>query len=1009
MSLSVIGVPPNCIDTTMSAKIFTEDEVVLKDDPTLSALVEQTWQDVDFAVLSYAEFIHHRGVPQETVRECLRQRQLLKGLAVIRFTDPPIGMALVKEEDLVLKDRGLCVGDIVKRPGSFEQSGYVVKTSLECDCRPLYPDLPHSGTAPWPHQPKDNEIRVASEDLELQGFVQGKIVMFKGWVGEVVDMVEEVTVRMSDGSVVRISNIDELEFDFYQSVIPEDRSETAQMSLVEAARHVHQKWLDKPDPSLRRPPDAVYPGQLVYAKKSVFRLGSWIIGSYTPSIPARGHVVEVHVTMMEVDWMTCDMFTARPSEQPPRPDASIEGHELNDVVMYNRNNLTELTTTGRSYGARQSQDIVVGDPVMFRDVAAAEAKYAHAGVNRNAGGGFRRVPRSIANGFDVNTFHVIGTKQHCIVQWQDGTTSHSASTDLIPDLNVDEHDYFVGELCSLRASETRADGLVHLKKVGVIQSVDAHERIVRVRWYGNSHVMLMEGDHAEILPDSVLDGLETAVSDASVYEITSYPALVKRRGDLVVMQPDGKGLSDVIVDSLRSTAPPPASGTSANDIRWFGEIVDLGTDGLVTVRLGALDKVEDIRVPATKLYTIMNREDTGLFDDATGSFDDDDYTTDDDKDSDMDVIEETISYDGEPPADADDEDAWMTDDTEEAGDTDAARHSASDPAKDTAPDKAAAATAANDSVMVDASAQTTQPVGTSGSGAGVLDTDVADYSFARLANKPAQFEILEGSAPADHHYASRTTVLTGAILRRLLKEHAILAALPGGIWVRTWADSLYLMRIMIVGPRNTPYELAPFVLDVYFSPEFPASPPHVFFHSWTYGVGRVNPNLYEDGKVCLSILGTWPHDQRNEGWSRDRSSLLQVLVSLMGLVLVEKPYYNEAGFEALVGTEETAFASQTYSQKAYCMSKGFLEHALKNPVAGLDDVVRWLYTDPDGARLLDLAIRESRYVLERSAGAAPNAAVFPGAFSAALSLSTGAQILLRRHLGPLEKRRADLA
>lgn len=47
-------------------------------------------------------------------------------------------------------------------------------------------------------------------------------------------------------------------------------------------------------------------------------------------------------------------------------------------------------------------------------------------------------------------------------------------------------------------------------------------------------------------------------------------------------------------------------------------------------------------------------------------------------------------------------------------------------------------------------------------------------------------------------------------------------------------------------------------------------------------------NLYEEGKVCLSILGTWAGD-RNEIWSAARSSLLQAFISIQGLVLVKEP------------------------------------------------------------------------------------------------------------------------
>ena len=50
----------------------------------------------------------------------------------------------------------------------------------------------------------------------------------------------------------------------------------------------------------------------------------------------------------------------------------------------------------------------------------------------------------------------------------------------------------------------------------------------------------------------------------------------------------------------------------------------------------------------------------------------------------------------------------------------------------------------------------------------------------------------------------------------------------------------------------------------------------------------ITSNLYEEGKVCLSILGTWAGD-KNETWNAARSSLLQCLISIQGLVLVKEP------------------------------------------------------------------------------------------------------------------------
>lgn len=65
----------------------------------------------------------------------------------------------------------------------------------------------------------------------------------------------------------------------------------------------------------------------------------------------------------------------------------------------------------------------------------------------------------------------------------------------------------------------------------------------------------------------------------------------------------------------------------------------------------------------------------------------------------------------------------------------------------------------------------------------------------------------------------------------------------------------------------------------------------------------VNPNLYEEGKVCLSILDTWVGDQ-SESWSAAHSSLLQAFVSIQGLVLVKEPWFCEPAFDKLRGTQE---------------------------------------------------------------------------------------------------------
>ena len=64
-----------------------------------------------------------------------------------------------------------------------------------------------------------------------------------------------------------------------------------------------------------------------------------------------------------------------------------------------------------------------------------------------------------------------------------------------------------------------------------------------------------------------------------------------------------------------------------------------------------------------------------------------------------------------------------------------------------------------------------------------------------------------------------------------------------------------LLSVLIEGPARTPYEDGLFLFDVQLPNDYPSSPP--VFHYVSHCSERLNPNLYEDGKVCVSLLGTW--------------------------------------------------------------------------------------------------------------------------------------------------------
>jgi len=118
-------------------------------------------------------------------------------------------------------------------------------------------------------------------------------------------------------------------------------------------------------------------------------------------------------------------------------------------------------------------------------------------------------------------------------------------------------------------------------------------------------------------------------------------------------------------------------------------------------------------------------------------------------------------------------------------------------------------------------------------------------------------------------------------------------SLPPGVWVRVDEVRNDAIKIMIAGPEGTPYAGGLFEFDCYIPLQYPNTPPQMHLRTTGGGTVRFNPNLYNSGKVCLSLLGTWP-GRPEEQWSA-KSTLLQVAVSIQSMILVDQPYFNEPG------------------------------------------------------------------------------------------------------------------
>lgn len=204
----------------------------------------------------------------------------------------------------------------------------------------------------------------------------------------------------------------------------------------------------------------------------------------------------------------------------------------------------------------------------------------------------------------------------------------------------------------------------------------------------------------------------------------------------------------------------------------------------------------------------------------------------------------------------------------------------------------------------------------------------------------------------NHHYGKQVKSHSSATatkrLPRLMKElRSLRRSLPmnfgSSVFLRYDKRQAYVMQVLITGPGDTPYDSGCFLFDLYCPPAYPDSPPLINLCTTGGGSVRFNPNLYNCGKVCLSLLGTWS-GETSEMWTKD-SSLLQLFVSIQSLIFVPEPVFNEPGEESLMGSAQGKALSRTSSNGGWedlrvQTIKFAMVDMLRSPPAGFEDVVR---------------------------------------------------------------------
>ncbi|KAJ6519669.1 hypothetical protein C8R45DRAFT_30290 [Mycena sanguinolenta] len=832
---------------------------------------------------------------------------------------------ILPEAELVLVDRTFHRGEFCKRSLDDVRSGVVVSAHVNGKCEHVVSGERIEG---W----------TKLEELSDRTYAEvGDYVVYNDWIGQVIELFDEVLVEISNGEIIRL---------------PELGSRLA---------------VGEKGPDILPPPAA-----------SVHNLFGFLLANNHRPSPSDICVEIVH-SVYAITWLALSQaLDQEEAESRRRPQKFWTGADMSKLTLVRC--LSDL-------------EMRVGDRVTFKDENEVPS------TTHGLENGTRVV---------VKTFTVTETQTFCDVLWQDGTKETIRSTELIPYLNPDEYDCWPGDYVVWNREDD--------KRTVIIQSVDAAQR--------TASVLIPETGKIELA--SVLELDPHGTSDAVGTLEAPSDGLGVRRGDFLFVHPEGKTngssavarvprigevepwvrevpvvngqlsgfrkeMSDLGGDIARRRSAenivegPILRPSPDNDtLNWLGEATNINLDGTVelTHPNGSVKSYPLHRL--TKLYDGIDQLEDDMWDEMSEH---------------QAAHEESPLWTiNEEPVDSDSGDDWPDYDYDDGT-----------AEEDLTPTEVPVVNG-NGRAWLDVpvgplevvtALLSSQPISSVFIGPETPTSEVAprlvtpvpqnvdrlpspdlpedtvdDPSTADIAidDEPEspwkRFEILP-SAPVDHaFYTSPPAEPSKAFLGRLTKEYRVLtSSLPESILVRAYEDRTDLLRSLIIGPENTPYEDCPFVIDWMLDSNFPHSPPIAHFLSWTNGNGRVNPNLYEEGKVCLSILGTWAGD-KNEIWNSARSSLLQALVSIQGLVLVKEPWFCEPAYEKLRGTEEGIVNSRLYNEKAYVLSRGFVRRALELSPIGLETEIEWFYHH--NGRLTKV-INDAQKLIEKSKNAAANA------------------------------------
>ncbi|KAF5449000.1 hypothetical protein F2P56_029489 [Juglans regia] len=584
---------------------------------------------------------------------------------------------------------------------------------------------------------------------------------------------------------------------------------------------------------------------------------------------------------------------------------------------------------------------------------------------------------------------IVNTVTKVDVAWQDGKTGHWLdSTSLIPIDSPGDHE-FVAEQYVVEKASDDGDDVGEIRRVGIVKSVNAKERTACVRWL---KPVTRAEDPREFDKEEIV----------SVYELEGHPDYDYCYGDVVVrLSPvsvsaetatgidsidqakQQNGLDEVKQDMKRHSGCKKVDDASEykacsgfSDLSWVGNITGLSNGDIeVTWADGMVSTV------GPQAIYVVGRDDDDESIAAGSEISDDAASWETVNDNEMDALENAQEEDGLHDA------HYTNSEPEESGENSGKNTALSVPlaalrfvtrlatgifsrgqknldpscldskveselesqriiqisgGKDSSDESSSQISNVIDSFGTDFKeevASEAQKLFETAEASGNLRTEESNAPACSVDDTCGfkHFDIAKD--PMDHYFLGAYGQNNNGRkwYKKVQQDWSILQNnLPDTIYVRVYEDRMDLLRAVIVGAYGTPYQDGLFFFDFHLPPEYPDVPPSAYYHS---GGWRINPNLYEEGKVCLSLLNTWT-GKGNEVWDSKSSSILQVLVSLQGLVLNSKPYFNEAGYDRQIGTPEGEKNSLSYNENTFLLNCKTIMYLMRKPPKDFEELVK---------------------------------------------------------------------